>query len=288
MKSIYYYAAVIATVIATNGCHKNSDDTLPAGDKKIEFKTTIVKEDAISGNTKAPILNTDGSGNFSNGDILTLHVLSESGEPTLIQYSVGITNLYWKDVNLNSTDHQVHFSACYPEQNLSNGKFSFNMKTASTKDLLWAHKKGVAPGTDSPIELRFKHIMHRLVINYSTQSDIKEDQIQTVCTAKSTCEIDLASETINNSNSQKADFEASGKQVSFMLVPQKVSDVILHVTVGQLKKDFNLNEYVKLDNLENGMQLTVNLKVKDGNIILEGSSIDPWGDQGTIEGEIIM
>lgn len=73
-----------------------------------------------------------------------------------------------------------------------------------------------------------------------------------------------------------------------MLVPQKVSDVKLHVVVGKLEKDFNLNEYVKLDNLESGMQLTVNLKVKDGSIVLEGNSIDPWGDQGTIEGEIIM
>lgn len=171
---------------------------------------------------------------------------------------------------------------------MHDGKFSFDLETAPTKDLLWAHKKSVSTGTDAPIELRFKHIMHRLVINYSAQSDIEVDQIQTVCTAKSTCEIDLIGETIDNSGSLKAEFSAIGKQASFILVPQKVSDVTLHITVGQTEKDFNLNEYVKDENLEIGMQLTVNLKVKEGSIVLEGCSIDPWSNQGTIEGEITM
>lgn len=288
MKSICYYVAAVAILFATSGCQKDSEDTLSVGDKKIEFKTSIVNENPISGNIKKPVMNDDGSGNFSNGDVFTLYVLSESGKSTNIKYSVGITNLYWKDINLNSEDHQVHFSACYPEQELSDGKFSFDMETAPVKDLLWAHNKGVSTETSEPVELQFKHIMHRLVINYSTESDIEVDQIKTVCTAKSTCEIDLAGETIDHSNALKADFPATGKQISFMLVPQKVSDVKLHVVVGKLEKDFNLNEYVKLDNLESGMQLTVNLKVKDGSIVLEGNSIDPWGDQGTIEGEIIM
>lgn len=288
MKRIYYYALAAATLIATSGCQKNSEDTLPTEDKKIEIKTSIVNEDAISGNTKAPSLNGDGSGNFSKGDIITLHILSESGESTLIKYGVGVATLYWRDVNLNPEDHQVHFSACYPQQELSDGKFSFDMETAPTKDLLWAHNKSVPTETDAPVELPFKHIMHRLVINYSTQSNIEVDQIQTVCTAKSTCEIDVVGGKIDNSNTQKADFSITGQQASFMLIPQSASDVTLHVTAGQMKKDFNLNEYVKFDNLESGMQVTVNLKVKDGSIALESSSIDPWGDQGTIEGEITM
>ncbi len=288
MKRIYYYALAVTTLIAMSSCHKNPDAPQPTSDKKIEIKTSIINENAIAGNTKAPSLNGDGSGNFSNGDILTLHVLSESGQPTVIKFGVGITNLYWRDINLNPEDHQVHFSACYPKQELSDGKFSFDMETAPTKDLLWAHKKSVPTETDAPVELQFKHVMHRLVINYSTQSNIAVDQIQTVCTAKSTCTIDLAGEKIDNSSAQKADFSVTGQQASFMLVPQKASDVTLHVTAGQMKKDFNLNEYVKFDNLESGMQLTVNLKVKDGSIALEGSSIDPWGDQGTIEGEITM
>ena len=100
MKSICYYVAAVAILFATSGCQKDSEDTLSVGDKKIEFKTSIVNENPISGNIKKPVMNDDGSGNFSNGDVFTLYVLSESGKSTNIKYSVGITNLYWKDINI--------------------------------------------------------------------------------------------------------------------------------------------------------------------------------------------
>ena len=50
-----------------------------------------------------------------------------------------------------------------------------------------------------------------------------------------------------------------------------------------------LEEIVKgHENLESGMQLTVNITVKNGNIQVDGTTIEGWGDQGTIDGEIIM
>ena len=60
MKRIYYYALAVTTFIATSGCHKNPDAPQPTGDKKIEIKTSIINENAIAGNTKAPSLNGDG------------------------------------------------------------------------------------------------------------------------------------------------------------------------------------------------------------------------------------
>ena len=131
--------------------------------------------------------------------------------------------------------------------------------------------------------------MHRLVINYSTQSDIKVDDITTVCTAKSTCRVDLHTQTLDSSASGKADFTASGRSARFMIVPQMVSDIELHVTVDQMSKKFALSELITgHDGLESGKQLTVNIKVRDGKIVLEGSSIVQWGDQGTVEGDIIL
>lgn len=288
MKRIHHLALAAAVIIAASGCQKNPASPLPAGDTKIDIMTSIVRANTISAGTKAPEMNDDGSGNFSHGDMITLHVMSGSGKTTITQYGIGVTSLYWKDINLNPEDHKVNFSACYPTQELNDGKFSFNMETAPEKDILWAHKEGVSTGTDAPVELQFKHIMHRLVVNYSVESDIDADMIRTICTAKSACEIDLTGQTADSAGAAEADFTATGKQVSFLLVPQKVSDATLHVTAGQMAKEFKLDEYVKFDNLESGMQLTVNLKIKDGSISLEGSTIDPWGDQGTVEGEIIM
>ena len=104
-------------------------------------------------------------------------------------------------------DKSVDFAACYPECEVVGGKFTFDLETASDTDLLWAHTKGVAVWTEVPVELAFEHVMHSLVFNFSTNSDeIALDQIKTECTAKSTCEVDLANGAIDNSSSRKATF----------------------------------------------------------------------------------
>ena len=285
-----YYTLVMAIIFASSSCQKNDDGALPVeSDKEIDVRTSIVKGNTMSNTIRKPQLNDDGSGHFSEGDIITLHVVSKSGVATTVDYGVGVSKLYWNDVSLNPDDYSVDFSACYPEQNLIDGKFLFDLETTSKKDLLWAHRKGVPIGTETSVDMMFSHVMHHLVINFTTQSDIDVNQIQTVCTAKSTSEIDLVAGTLDNNNSRKADFTETGKKATFTIIPQDVSDVVLHITVGQMQKVFSLDELVtKFDKLESGMQLTVNLMVKDGSIVLHGSSIVPWGDQGTVEGEIVM
>lgn len=289
MKKAYYIIAAIAA-ITTISCQKSNEETPPVDtNKKIELRPTIVNGKNISNTTKAPQLNEDGSGNFTNGDVITLHVKSESGETTLVKYGVGVTNLYWKDINLAPNDNMVNFSACYPEQTIIDGKFSFDLETAANKDLLWAHRKSISTATETAIDMPFRHVMHRLVIKFTTQSNIDVDQIQTICTAKSTCEIDLAAESLDCHASKKANFSAKGNTAVFTIIPQQTSDVSLLVTVGQMHKEFTLDTLVtKFDNLESGMQLTVNLTIKDGSIVFEESTITPWEDQGTIEGEIIL
>lgn len=285
-----YYILVISTILTTSSCQKENDGiSTTAPNKKIEINTSIANTSSLSSSVKSPQLNEDGSGNFANGDEITLHVLSESGEATIIKYGVGTTNLYWRDISLNPEDNNVDFSACFPHQALSDGKFTFDLETTPNKDLLWAQRKSIPAESEATVDLLFKHVMHRLVINFTTQSNIEIDQINTVCTAKSTCEVDLHTLSLDNSSSNYADFSASGPKAVFMIIPQKASDVSLFVTVGQMSKQFALSDLVtEHDNLGSGMQLTVNLTVKDGSIVLEGSSIDQWGDQGTIDGEIIL
>lgn len=289
MKKAYCILA-LATVFATLGCQKNEGENNPSGDNnKINIVTSIGK-DAVSHEVRRPQLDNDGSGNFANGDMITIHALSESGRKTTLRYGIGVSSLYWTDIDLSESDSKVHFSACYPEQNLVNGKFTFNLETTSDKNLLWAHKQNITAQTDESVEMLFNHVMHRIIINYTTQSNkIDLTQTQTVCTAKSTCNVDLLEKSLDNSSSQKASFTENGKNIEFIVVPQKVSDVSLHVSVGHIDTTFSLDELVtNFTDLNSGMQLTLNLVVKDGSIALENSTISQWGNQGTIEGEIIM
>lgn len=187
-------------------------------------------------------------------------------------------------------DKSVDFAACYPECEVVGGKFTFDLETASDTDLLWAHTKGVAVWTEAPVELTFEHVMHSLVFNSSTNSDeIALDQIKTECTAKSTCEVDLANGAIDNSSSRKATFSQTGAKAVFRIVPQRSSDVAIKISAGESEKTFNLSDVVsEHDNLEGGKILTVNLTVKDGKITVDGSSIVGWGDQGSVDDEIIL
>lgn len=290
MKVQYFALAAMSLALAAS-CEKESNDTRHdrPESQEIVLRTSIIGETNASDQTRAPQLSDNGQGNFADGDIFTLQVSAPSGQTTLFDYEVGTTALYWQDIKLNETDKSVDFHACYPKQSLSSGKFTFNLESASNKDLLWAHKKGVAVATETPVELDFEHAMHRLVINFNSDSHLSSDQYSTVCTAKSTCEVDLVAGTLNTTASSKASFTETGTKAVFLLVPQKTSDVTLRITAGAETKEIPLNTIAtSIDELKGGMQLTVNLKVKDGSIQFDGTTISAWGEQGTVEGEIIM
>lgn len=289
MKKKYVMLLAVTFMAVMTGCHKDGQEMQPAGsDRKIELKTSIKAEEPQADKAvRAPQLNDDGSGRFAAGDRITLLLATQSGSTTQFEYEVGGSTLYWKDV-LHSTDGElVDFCGCYPVQNLSNGKFTFDLESAGEKDLLWVRKTDVSYGTDTPVDLVFTHAMHRLVVNYTSETENIE-QISTVCTAKSTCDVDLINGTLN-ATSRKASFSKTGKTAVFLLAPQKTADVQLQITNDQYTKNYSLAELIDgHDNLESGMQLTVNLSVKNGSIVLEGSSISGWEDQGTVEGEIIL
>lgn len=283
---IAYYALIAASLVTfASGCHKE-ENAVTGADKQITLRPTI----ATKAEARAPQLNGIGSGNFSDGDTFTLYTTSASGQTTSLSYTVGVGKLYWKDVLFAEQDKSVDFAACYPESEIVDGKFTFDLETASDSDLLWAHTKGVAVWTEAPVELTFEHVMHTLAFNFSTNSDeIALEQIKTECTAKSTCEVDLANGVIDNSSSRKATFSQTGTKAVFRIVPQRSSDVTIKISAGEAEKSFNLSDVVtEHPDLEGGKILTVNLTVKDGKITVDGSSIVGWGDQGSVDDEIIL
>lgn len=286
------YLAFAAALLVTGGCSGSDNDSgnpTPEPEKKIAIRTSIETEATAVQTPKSPQLDNNGSGNFSDGDIFTLQATTRSGKATIVNYEVGSTVLYWKSIATEAGDSSVDFSACFPRQQLADGCFSFDLESAADKDLLWAQSNGIQIGSETPVDLTFKHAMHCLVINYTDQSDVATESIQTVCTAKSTCRVNLTEFKLDSSDSGKASFSATGGKVEFRLVPQNCSDVTLKVSAGETAREFNLAEVVKEhDSLQSGMRLTVNLTIRDGSILLEGCTISGWGDQGSAEGEIIL
>ena len=143
--------------------------------------------------------------------------------------------------------------------------------------------------SETPVAMTFKHAMHRLVVNFTAAEGVDITGITTKCTAKSSCEVNLFDGTLNNTAAQQSVFTAEGEHVSFTLVPQRLSDVTLEVSFGGFTKTFELDQLVTdTEELQGGKQLSIDLTVKNGYIELGNVTIEGWGNQGTIEGSIIL
>lgn len=272
---------IIILCLSLLSCKK---DTGEKHNRMVNLKTSI--ESGIT--VKSPALDNNGSGNFTNGDTFTLYVSQNGTELNVFDYTVGSTELFWNEIKANG--NKVTFSAFYPKQvSPADGKFTFDLSQETDKDLLMAVKTDITPDTEDIIDLKFRHAMHKLNITFKTEeSDIDLDNIQTICTAKSACEINMSDAGIKTLD-KTTEFEANGKEISFMLVPQTTSGVSLKIKAGNIEKTLTVNDIKPdLDNLESGMQLNIELTIKNGKIEIGNTSIQGWGDQGTVEGEIII
>lgn len=283
MKTRFFYllAAAVSSAGLT-GC--SLEEVVSAPETQINISAHIASL------SKAPSLNDSGSGMFASGDVFTLQIAGSQSQSSSIDYQVGSTNLYWKDVPAATEGGVVGFYACYPKQTaLSGNTFSFDVSQAEEPDLLLAKTENVTVGTTDVVSLTFGHVMHRLVVNFKTDpSYISVGQMVLGCTAKSACTVDLVKGTVTSTD-KTAKFTASGASATFLLVPQNASDVTLEVQAGNDVKTVALQDLVSnVGELESGKQLTLDLTVKEGAIQLDNVTISGWGNQGTIDGEVIM
>lgn len=287
-------AVLLSAALVSCGKTRNpgSEHNPPAQDeRKVNIAAVVSANDPLA---KSPVLDSDGSGSFSNGDVVGLLVSGKDGESESLRYEIGGEDLLWKDIDVTPSGGNVDFAAVYPLQNTTDGKFAFDLSGLSSdeeKDLLLAGAAGIPAGSEESIDLVFRHAMHRLVIRYTAEDGIDADAVLTECTGVSSCTVDIASQTVDAVYGNIAGFEKNGKEVSFILVPQKSSGVTLKVTSEGLEKSFVLGELTGASvpsDLEGGKQLTVELRVSQGKIELGNVSISGWENQGTIGGEIIM
>lgn len=280
MRKVYYllFTAVLVGLVSCT-----SNDELESVDKKINLKTAIEAKTP----TKSPVLDENGNGNFSKDDVFNLLVVNAEGKYNEFNYVVGTSQLYWKDITVDGAN--AAFAACYPSQNIVDGKFLFDLATASDKDLLLAFVSDVAVGSESSINLNFKHAMHCIKVKFTAEAGVDIDKIQTTCSSKSSCEVNLLDGSVNVSDTDKTSFSETGDNVSFLVVPQNASDVTLEVKIGSITKTFTIGTLSPdLSKLNGGMQLELGFTVKKDNIEIENIAISGWENQGSINGEIIL
>lgn len=157
MKKINSLLLFVAIASLMCGCSNEIKDNKG---NSINIVASISSEDVA----RSPILDETGKGNFMKGDIFTLAVSNSENDYVLNDFIVGTSDLKWDDLNISSGNGKLLFSACYPKQNIKDGKFTFNISTSDEKDLLLAQVGNVAVNSNEPINLNFRHAMHKLVI----------------------------------------------------------------------------------------------------------------------------
>lgn len=288
MKRRLFYVIMAATLAATS-CTNELPGELPAD------VINIVA--SIGPQTRAPQLATDGSGNFSQGDKMSLFLAESDGDSLFVDYGYGSGVLTWGSLGLSGSNDKITLAACYPQQKaIKDGTFEFNPFTASEEDLLLASAQSVTVGTSAVVNLTFTHALHRLDLAFTPGNGYtSEDLASLVITlnAKTTCVVDGIQGKIKEVKADKADCTKKGTTASFYLIPQNTAGVTLNVTIGNDKKSLTLDELLnQLDSsqtdLDEGKRCKLTLKVGREGITVEGGSINAWGDQVTADGEIVI
>lgn len=284
------YGAALLAMLALGACSKSdSDQTTPSTPttpttptdpekRQISFTTRL---EAMSGST--------GEESLATGDTFTLVAFDGKEGSKSMDYTLGASALYWEDLSFAAEGGAVNFAACYPKQALTDGGFDFTVRQDAASDLMWASKAGAAVGSEQPVDLTFRHALHRLKVAYTVEdSSVDAAQIETRCTALATCRVDLVEQRLLQGDTRES-YSALGAQAEFLLLPQGADAVTLEAKAGGTTQSWKLSETdFPTPELEGGKQATVHLTIRDGKITLSGLTIAGWDNQGTVEEEIIL
>lgn len=289
MRKNYFYLLFLASFL-TVSCKKDS----PSGSS---LGNVINIEAGITGLSRVPQLDDDGSGTFSKGDVMTLFV--QNGVKNVISrdYSYSVDKITWEGLGLTADLSAVTFSACYPKQTIDNdGMFEFNSLSSGDGDLLVAPAQEVKIGTLQPVRLAFVHMLHRLDFVFSPGDGYSVENINALSLsldAKHTCVVNAAKGKLESVKNETGTYNAGGAHASFYLPPQSTSGVSIRINVAGETEETTLSDLLiklgnKLDTIESGKCCTIKLKIGSDGITVEGGSIGAWEDQVSADGEIVI
>lgn len=289
MKKNCFY--VLAAAWMTVSCTTDEIPTQSFSDQAI----TIVAN--VSPHSRAPQLDSDGSGSFTKGDVMTLCVGKSDADYISMDYAYQQETITWGGLNLPESTREIRMAACYPKQTVgADGMFKFNVSAAQNKDLLLSPAQTIEVGTSYAVNLNFRHALHRLDLTFTQGNGYSAGDLENLSlslNAKNCCMVDAFKGEIKEVMSEKAPYTSTGTTASFYLVPQETSGVTLDVTVGDQKKTLVLSDLLNQlgepqNSLKSGAKCTITLKVGREGIVVESGSIGAWEDQVTVEGDLTI
>lgn len=290
MKKNCFYVLVAAAWIAVS-CTTNEIPTQSSSNQAI----TIVAD--VSPQSRVPQLNSDGSGSFSKGDVMTLCVTKADANKTSLDYAYQKDEITWGGLNLPESTSQVQMAACYPKQTVTeSGTFEFDVLKATDKDLLLAPVQTVNVGTSEAVNLNFVHALHRLDLTFTPGNGYSDEDLKKMSlsvNASTQCTVDVFKGEFKDLKAGEDRYTSTGASASFYLIPQAISGVTLDVTIGGQHKTLVLSDlFTKLGHsqtdLKGGAKCTITLKVGREGIVVESGSIGAWENQVTVDGELTI
>lgn len=301
MRNFIPYVSMALSAIIYMSCDKNTPGSGSDPDRAdaIHISTSIGAA-ASEAELKSPDLDDSGRGNFTSGDVFTIFVSKPGFKTVATDFKVGTTTMTWSGLGYPESANPVFFSACYPPQAAGDdGTFIFNTANTEEKDLLLSAAKEVEMYTPETIDLSFRHAMHQLKIEF-TSDDFTDGELNAMrfeCEARSECTVNALTGEVESAGEKKDVTPITGKQASVIIVPQKTMDVTITASIpGQEPYSVRLDSLLSssgkpVENLESGKTLSISLNIdkeKHEIILIESSTIEGWESQGSISGDITL
>ena len=284
--------AVLLAIAATAALTSCSDDDTPGN--TIRFTTAVAdftgSDAADNSGTRATINDEDGTGSFANGDetmiigfaYTTAMSVVTKEYPATYKDGTWTTGMTWDEFDEGA---EVSFSAFFPKRSLTdfdeNGKMEINLPTDQSAPEQyaaydWLYAAAAGTKTDNPIQLTFRHLMHRLTVNLSL-SDTPGSLTQ--------ADVDAATVVIKNMYAKglvakngavvawtivdAEDFtplESAGNTFRVILLPQNVTPGTpwIEITVGGKTVAYPVPD--GLTELQGGKEQVVNLALTNSGV----------------------
>ncbi len=287
--------AILSGGIGLSACLR---DDVPAPDggmddgNAIRFTTAIVdfmgSDAADDPDTRATINDEDGTGSFADGDETMIMGFVFEAMPTVKKESPAthngetwITTMTWDEFYEGA---HVAFSAFFPKRSLGDfagGPMVINLPTdqSTTEQYAaydWLHAAANGRKTDQPIQLTFRHLMHRLTVNLSlsdTPGSLKQADVDAATVVIKNMEAKGLVSSGGNvmlDGNNTGDFtplkSASGNSFRILLLPQYVTPGTpwIEITVGGRTVTYAVP--AGLTELQGGKEQVVNLKLSNSGV----------------------
>ena len=288
--------ALCCTACEKENVYDGNSDSEDKVEKAFKVNSVISQTEPA---TRAPQLDENGAGTFTQGDKNTLLFLTNANKVVKsFEYTYG-NSYMWSDLGLPEDMTSGKVTAWYPAVTAANPQaFEWDITTAANPDLLVASAAAIQVDQENPVQLTFKHKMHKLHVEVvSGDASITESDLNN---ATITCRNYFPKVSMNlieaTSGAVSGELQTStvmAQKSDFIVPAQAAGTIEVEINVKNKSSIFKIAEteingqLVKA--LESGKSLSLIITVTKSEMKLTiGTAIEGWENQGEKNDNIII